>query len=197
MGRSEGSRNRVFVEDSDGTLSTRVFDGSAAKGDPSLTLYNAVKYDSGAVIVSNGTQTDDLFANDEPISHTLARWDYEGDDLCTPRISGLLSPTGEAILSILKASNGSGSLSTRHYFEYPRTAGEARFISTYDGDNANPKAFRGEPLRIETPLDVDEIWDALNADTKVALYIAKFPLGGTQWNYDTVLTHIRNRHKSI
>jgi IMP cyclohydrolase len=194
-GRSEGSRNRVLTQSPDGVVRTQVYDEGAERGDASLTLYNAVRFSSDVLVVSNGRQTDDLFTHDEPISHILSSWDYEHDALCTPRISGLLSPTGESILAIVKASDGSGSESVRYSFEYPRIPGEARFISVYGGDEDSPNAFEGEPIRIAAPLDHDALWNALDSRFRVALYFAKFPLGGTPWNSDTVSTHIRNRHQ--
>ena len=42
MGRSAGSRNRVFVEDGDG-IRTQAFDPSLIAGDPSLIIYAAVR----------------------------------------------------------------------------------------------------------------------------------------------------------
>jgi IMP cyclohydrolase len=201
-GRSENSRNRVFVREADGTLRTQAFD-PAKLTDPSLVIYNAVRYASNeAVVVTNGTQTDDIFDNRQFITFTLSSWDYEPDDLCTPRISGLLAPNGFYILSILKSSGKLGDPTLRQYFEYPPINGEGRFISTYDGNENAPKAFSGEPLKIAVPdkdeflsTYFDELWNALNSDNKVALYAAVFPINeGAEWNSNTVLTRIKNRH---
>jgi IMP cyclohydrolase len=195
-GRSENSRNRVFVQDAHGTLRTVAYDPSKLE-DPTLVIYNAVRwdYDEPLVVVSNGTQTDDIYAHDGFLSHTLSKWDYEPDSLCTPRISGLVF-TDDYTLSILKASNGPGSKSERQYFNYPRVAGVGHFIRVYGGDNDAPTAVEGTPLRIDVPVDgelLDALWDALDADNKIAIYSAKFPLGGEEWNSNTVLTRIKNR----
>ena len=42
MGRSAGSRNRIFVEEGEG-IKTQAFDSSLIAGDPSLIIYSAVK----------------------------------------------------------------------------------------------------------------------------------------------------------
>jgi IMP cyclohydrolase len=202
MGRSENSRNRVFVHEANGTLRTQAFD-TAKLSDPSLVIYNAVRYESGeAVVVTNGTQTDDIFDNKQFLTYTLSSWDYEPDELCTPRISGLLAPNGFYILSILKSSGKLGDPTLRQYFEYPPLNGEGRFISTYNGGEAAPKAFGGEPFKFAVPdkdavltTYFDELWNALNADNKVALYTAIFPLSeDALWNSNTVSTRIKNRH---
>ncbi|MDR2359835.1 MAG: IMP cyclohydrolase [Oscillospiraceae bacterium] len=200
MGRSENSLNRIFVQDADGTVKTRAFE-PAKLLDPTLVIYNAVRYDYDwqTAVVTNGTQTDALFNQSGFMSHTLSKWDYEPDELCTPRISALIFPD-EYTISILKASNGIGSKSARYYFNYPRIPGEARFISTYDGNAESPRAFSGEPIRTAVITNdikefANDIWNALNDDHKISLYAAKMPLGGTQWNSDTVLTLIKNRHQ--
>ena len=56
MGRSENSRNRVFVE-KDGGIITRAFDESKMV-DPSLIIYAPVRLFGDSVVVTNGDQTD-------------------------------------------------------------------------------------------------------------------------------------------
>ena len=59
MGRSENSRNRVFVRDGE-TLKTEPFDASKVS-DPSLIIYNAVRKSENNLIVTNGDQTDTVY----------------------------------------------------------------------------------------------------------------------------------------
>lgn len=59
MGRSENSRNRVFVKTSE-TLKTEPFDVSKVS-DPSLIIYNAVRKTENSLIVTNGDQTDTVY----------------------------------------------------------------------------------------------------------------------------------------
>ena len=59
MGRSENSRNRVFVEDGDG-IRTQAFD-PAKLTDPSLIIYAPVRVLGNKTIVTNGDQTDTIY----------------------------------------------------------------------------------------------------------------------------------------
>ena len=59
MGRSENSRNRVFVEDGEG-IRTQAFDPAKLK-DPSLIIYAAQRKFENNLIVTNGDQTDTVF----------------------------------------------------------------------------------------------------------------------------------------
>ena len=59
MGRSENSRNRVFVEDGEG-IRTQAFDESKME-DPSLIIYAPVRVLDGVTIVTNGDQTDTVY----------------------------------------------------------------------------------------------------------------------------------------
>ena len=56
MGRSENSRNRIFVEEGD-NVTIYPYDESKVK-DPSLIIYSPVKRVGQDVIVTNGDQTD-------------------------------------------------------------------------------------------------------------------------------------------
>lgn len=59
MGRSENSRNRVFVTDGDG-IRTQAFDPSKMV-DPSLIIYAPVRVLGDTTIVTNGDQTDTVY----------------------------------------------------------------------------------------------------------------------------------------
>ena len=59
MGRSENSRNRVFVTDGDG-IRTQAFDPSKLT-DPSLIIYAPVRVLGNDTIVTNGDQTDTVY----------------------------------------------------------------------------------------------------------------------------------------
>ena len=60
MGRSENSRNRIFVEDGEG-IRTQAFDPSKLT-DPSLIIYTPVRVLGNKIIVSNGDQTDTIYS---------------------------------------------------------------------------------------------------------------------------------------
>ena len=59
MGRSENSRNRIFVEDGEG-IRTQAFD-PAKMTDPSLVIYAPVRVLGNKTIVTNGDQTDTIY----------------------------------------------------------------------------------------------------------------------------------------
>ena len=92
MGRSENSRNRVFVRDGE-TLKTEPFDASKVS-DPSLIIYNAVRKSENNLIVTNGDQTDtvyNLMSEGKSFKESLETREFEPDaPNFTPRISGIL-----------------------------------------------------------------------------------------------------------
>ena len=59
MGRSENSRNRIFVEDGQG-IRTQAYDPSKLT-DPSLIIYAPVRVLGNKTIVTNGDQTDTIY----------------------------------------------------------------------------------------------------------------------------------------
>ncbi|MBQ1991363.1 MAG: inosine monophosphate cyclohydrolase, partial [Clostridia bacterium] len=59
MGRSENSRNRIFVEEGEG-IRTQAFDESKLE-DPSLIIYAPVRVLDNKTIVTNGDQTDTIY----------------------------------------------------------------------------------------------------------------------------------------
>ena len=59
MGRSENSRNRVFVEQ-EGGIRTEAFDPAKLE-DPSLIIYAPVRVLGKQTVVTNGDQTDTIY----------------------------------------------------------------------------------------------------------------------------------------
>ena len=92
MGRSENSRNRIFVEE-DGGLRTQAFDPAKLK-DPSLVIYWPVRKFGAATIVTNGDQTDtiyELMDKQQTFEQALRTREFEPDaPNYTPRISGIM-----------------------------------------------------------------------------------------------------------
>ena len=182
MGRSENSRNRVFVPGEDGGIRTRAFDESKMK-DPSLIIYAPVRpAGEGTLVVTNGDQTDtvcEFLSRGQTFEEALRTRTLEPDGPnWTPRISGVLRTAGGRIayaLSILKSADGNGESVQRFFYEYPEPVpGEGRLIHTYEGDGAPIPSFEGEPRRVEIRGSLDEftdgLWKALDADNKVSLY---------------------------
>ena len=181
MGRSENSRNRVFEATEDG-IRTQAFDPAKLK-DPSLIIYHPVRRLGNQLIVTNGDQTDtvrDGLLNGESFSQALSRRCFEPDGPnWTPRISAMLTfADGDFTyeMSILKSADAEGTACSRFTFSYPALSGVGHFLHTYvtDGNPVIP-TFQGEPERVAVGNDPEafaaQVWDSLNADNKVSLYI--------------------------
>lgn len=179
MGRSENSRNRVFVPTEDG-IQTQAHDPSRMT-DPSLIIYHPVRRIGQGLIVTNGDQTDtirDYLLTGRTFAEALRTREFEPDaPNYTPRISGLLSPDGSFQLSILKSAEGDPSCCCRYTYHYDSpSAGEGRFIHTYMGDGSPLPSFEGEPERITLDAPDAEtlakrLWEALNPENKVSLFV--------------------------
>ena len=181
MGRSENSRNRVFVEEGQG-IRTEAFDPSKLV-DPSLIIYAPVRVLGNNTIVTNGDQTDTVYEGLEKgltFEQSLRSRQFEPDEPnCTPRISGLLHiAEGEFhyAMSILKSNNGNPASNNRYTYTYENPiAGEGRFIHTYMHDGNPLPSFEGEPKWISIPDDMnaftDALWNSLNEENKVSLFV--------------------------
>ena len=109
MGRSENSRNRVFVEEGKG-IRTQAFDPSKLS-DPSLIIYAPVRVLGNSTIVTNGDQTDtiyELMEQGQTFEQSLRTRTYEPDGPnYTPRISGIMNIENgnyDFAMSILKSN---------------------------------------------------------------------------------------------
>ena len=164
MGRSENSRNRIFSLTEDG-IRTEAHDPSKLT-DPSLIIYHPVRKVPGALIVTNGDQTDTI--RDLGWHEGCMAREYEPDaPNFTPRISAYIREDGTFEISILKHNDGTCQ---RNFFNYEACEeGVGYFISTYQGDGNPLPTFAGEPIKVDMP-EASEVWEALNADNKVSLY---------------------------
>ena len=181
MGRSDNSRNRIFVDDGE-TVRTAPHDASKVE-DPSLIIYNCTRVCGRAHIVTNGDQTDtiyDALVAGQSTDDALHTRTYEPDaPNYTPRISGLIdqdAPVHAYTLSLLKTIDNDPSRPLRAFYNYERAiAGIGHFVSTYDGDGNPLPSFSGEPRPVQLLDDIDATrdlyWDALNNDNKVSLLV--------------------------
>ena len=179
MGRSVNSRNRIFTVTDDG-IRTEAFDPSMMS-DPSLIIYHPVRHIYGKMIVTNGDQTDtvrDFIAEGKTFEEALRTRTFEPDEPnFTPRISGIIEKDGSYKLSILKSQYGNADSVQRYFFEYAQpVAGTGHFIHTYKCDGNPIPSFEGEPEFVELPPASPEdfaeaVWNSLNADNKVSLYV--------------------------
>lgn len=183
MGRSENSRNRVFVEDGDG-IRTQAFDESKMT-DPHLIIYAPVRVLGNKTIVTNGDQTDtiyELMDRQMTFEESLRSRTFEDDaPNFTPRISGIVHLENGGMnyaMSILKSANGDDKSTRRYTFAYSDPInGQGSFIHTYAGDETGGRlpSFTGEPKDVVIPdMSLDEftdfVWSNLNADNKVSLF---------------------------
>ena len=179
MGRSENSRNRVFTVTEDG-IRTEAYDPSKMV-DPSLIIYHPVRQVGDKLVVTNGDQTDtirDYLAAGKTSVEALHTREFEPDPPnFTPRISGVMEQDGSFQLSILKSADGDPGCSHRFFYDYSNPlAGEGRFIHTYMGDGNPLPSFEGEPERVvldapDAEALAEQMWNALNADNKVSLFV--------------------------
>lgn len=196
MGRSENSRNRVFTE-KDGGIITEAAD-PAKLSDPSLIIYAPVRRHGQRTIVTNGDQTDTVYScleRDIGFEEALRTRTFEPDaPNYTPRISGLLTLDFGGFsyrLSILKTTGGNAGSPQRMFFEYPAPLpGQGHFIHTYEGDGDPLPSFAGEPrpVALERPLtnriDLERfgqsVWDCLNEENRVSLFVRALHLDGLE-----------------
>ncbi len=182
MGRSENSRNRVFVEDGEG-IRTQAFDESKMV-DPHLIIYAPVRVLGNKTIVTNGDQTDtiyELMDRQMTFEQALRTREFEDDaPNYTPRISGIIrleSGDMNFALSILKSADGNPDSCERFTYAYSNPLpGKAKFIHTYKAAGNPLPSFEGEPKTVELPdLNIDDmtelVWKNLNIDNKVSLFV--------------------------
>ena len=180
MGRSENSRNRVFIEEGEEVI-IHPFDASKVE-DPSLIIYSPIRKYENNLIVTNGDQTDTVYDGlvaGKSFSDALTARCFEPDaPNFTPRISAMLTFADSAFtyqMSILKSADAEGSACNRYTFAYAPIAGVGHFLHTYNCDGNPIPTFTGEPERVTISGDIDaftkEIWENLNEKNKISLYV--------------------------
>ena len=200
MGRSNNSRNRVFVEEGEG-IRTQAFDSSKLE-DPSLIIYAPVKVLGNKTIITNGDQTDTIYEGmDKQLTfeQSLRSRKFEPDaPNYTPRISGIMHIENNKYnyaMSILKSNNGNPNSCNRYTFAYENPIeGQGHFIHTYMHDGEVLPSFEGEPKLVEIDGDIDEftnmIWSNLNEDNKVSLFVRFIDIKSGEYE-----TRIINKNK--
>ncbi len=197
MGRSVNSRNRIF-ERFEGGMRTKAFDESKLS-DPSLIIYNPyLTTRHGLVdIITNGDQTNTIYdsinsgeAGIYAFEDALRLRIFEPDEPnFTPRISGICYYSFKAgvfsyKLSILKSANGRPDVCNRYFYNYIPENGIGHFIHTYKCDGNPIPSFYGEPEEVALPNTAEElaelVWENLNEDNKVSLFVRCVPLDGSK-----------------
>ena len=205
MGRSENSRNRIF-ERFDGGMRTKAFDESKLS-DPSLIIYNPYLKIGDTDIITNGDQTNtvyDFLKEGNTFEDALATREFEPDaPNFTPRISGAVyygfaKNMFTYKLSILKSANGRPEACNRYFYNYAPENGIGHFIHTYKCDGNPIPSFYGEPEEISMPNTAKEladlVWDNLNDDNKVSLFVRTVDL--SNGNADEIIINTSKERKN-
>lgn len=199
MGRSENSRNRVFVREGD-EVKTRAFIESKMT-DPSLIIYYPVRTVNNVHIVTNGDQTDTIaryISEGKSFEEALLTRQYEPDaPNYTPRISAAILYKGDSssfVMSILSTVENNPSEEKKAFFTSRTfTPGEGKCIHTYKGDGNPLPSFEGVPYTVTVGNNIEETarryWDMLNQENRVALLVKHINV--ENGNVDI---HIINRH---
>jgi IMP cyclohydrolase len=177
-----------------------------------LRHYPAVKYDNtiGLLAVTNGIQTEAVFEMYRLLYHCAARPDkdylkkimdganYEPDSLKTPRISGVITNSGDKkpvyIVSIKTADKPAFT------WEVTPKQGMMLGVSTYQGDMENPAPFKTDkgPTELKftagTPQEVADFIYEISAATYKGDDIRVCAIGGVRTDTTWKLAFI-NRHK--
>ncbi|MEG1604989.1 MAG: IMP cyclohydrolase [Clostridia bacterium] len=200
MGRSENSRNRIFVKDGE-ALRTQAFDPSKMV-DPSLIIYAPVRVVGQSTIVTNGDQTDTICAHLDAggdFARALRTRTFEPDaPNFTPRVSAMATLSGGDFrleMALVKASDAAGTRASRFFYEYDSVApGVGYFLHTYRGDGNPIPAFEGEPEAVEMPDGSAQqiartLWDSLNQANRVSLWARTIEL--KSGNVDSAIINSR------
>ncbi|HBQ64528.1 MAG TPA: inosine monophosphate cyclohydrolase [Clostridiales bacterium] len=180
MGRSENSRNRIFVQE-EGEVCTRAFDPSKVK-DPSLIIYSPVRSYGDFHVVSNGDQTDtvvEALRRGRTFESALSGRTFEPDSPnYTPRITGIMEVGGMDgyKLAIIKPGESGPETCLRAFYHYDSVIpGFGHCIHTYTGDGDPLPAFDGEPYLLPMPAKTEETlhlyWEALNPENRISLLV--------------------------
>ncbi|MGI6086152.1 MAG: IMP cyclohydrolase [Acetivibrionales bacterium] len=198
MGRSENSRNRVFVEEN-GFVRTRAYDESKLI-DPSLIIYYPLKSIEKYHIVSNGDQTDtvyDYIRSGKTFEAALMTRSFEPDSPnYTPRITGIIELGGKNpyTMSILKTQGGEPDTCVRNFYYYEKPIkGLGHCIHTYESDGEVLPSFMGEPYPVPIPNSAEAAlniyWELLNQDNRISLLVKTIDL-----KTEKIEIKIINRH---
>lgn len=184
MGRSASSRARRMAREG-----TSVVVGPSGERDqehPELIYYRALAALPSAIVVTNGDQTDTvveaLEAGGDARAALLMRGHETDPPHFTPRVSAVLSRQRPlwALLSRIAAADSTGATSRYDFYHRPLLPGVGWVLHTYEGDGDPLPPTRGEPRHV--PIGgtleawADTCWAELDAERRVALVAARFPL---------------------
>lgn len=161
VGRSEDSRNRIFVREDDG-LRTQAF-GPSKLSDLLLIIYVSMRVVGTEVIATSDDRTDtvrDFLRRGETFEGALRSRAFESDEPnSTPRVSGWMSTSTDLIyrLSILKNTSGDSPSVQRMLFGHRMLMpGQEHLIHTYRYDGSPIPSFEGELICVSILQELEE-----------------------------------------
>jgi IMP cyclohydrolase len=197
MGRSAGSRSRIFVDEGAGSVRTtapgKSAEEMAATDNAELIYYQAAKAGEGVFVISNGAQTSPVYESimsgkgleeaikEAPIIGGVDLSKYEPDEPnFTPRITGVIdfrkeAPTPFGLSIVRKTTETDEPVYTTYEGSDIRDmpAGHGMVLHTYAGDGNPLPSFNREPYMIhldeDAPSTALKIWRLLNKENRVAL----------------------------
>ena len=201
MGRSENSRNRIFVEDGEG-IRTQAFD-PAKLTDPSLIIYAPVRVLGNKTIVTNGDQTDTIYEGMDrqmTFEQSLRSREFEPDaPNYTPRISGIMhieNGSYNYAMSILKEQRRTIRKGAAGIPLPTRSRRQGKDISStpISATEIRCQALRESPSGSRWTDEIDAftdlLWNSLNEENKVSLFVRYIDIASG--NYET---RIVNKNK--
>lgn len=197
MGRSEGSRSRMFVDEGEGSVRTtapgKSAEEMAATPNAELIYYQASAAGKGLYVVSNGAQTKPIYQSvlsgsslresigSAPTVDGVNLSEYEPDaPNFTPRISGVIdlrdnAPTPVGLAVVRKEPDSDEPIYSTYEADDVRSIvpGLGFVVHTYLSDGDPLPSFDREPFAIRFGEDALEtaqkIWRLLSKDNRVAL----------------------------
>ncbi|MGC8764286.1 MAG: IMP cyclohydrolase [Brevinematia bacterium] len=184
MGRSQQSRNRIFVEEN-GFLFTRVYDENKTLN-PELLIYSPMRHIDNKHIVTNGNHTNIIekyLIEGKTFFEALLELEYEPDaPHFTPRIAGIVDADEKNFsLAVLKkySFSSDGCLKAIYCYDNP-PAGIGYCIHTYNTDGNPLPSFVGEPYQLPLFNSITEnlefYWNLLNPENRVSLAVKEIEI---------------------
>lgn len=199
-GRSEGSRQRIFVDEGYGNVRTLAPSKSpsemAKTKNAKLIYYRATQSGAGIHVVSNGAQTDPVYESIQngssletavrsaPSEDEIDLSSYEPDEPnYTPRITGVIdlrddAPTPFGLAIVRRTPGGEEPEYAFHTLNDPArlpSPGVGYGIQTYSGDGNPLPSYNSAPFAFPLGHTAAEtasnIWDELNPDRRVAVAV--------------------------
>jgi len=203
MGRSESSRNRIFIKDENNFVKTKLFNENNNNSDLSLIIYYPIKSYQNFHIIGNGDQTDTIYEylkNNKTFEDSLDSRLFEHDKPnFTPRISGIIDISNNEYkykLSIIKSINNDPNYLQRNIFKYKSFLnGYGHYISTYCKDSNPLISYKGEPEILKIFDDIEEnleyYWNILNCENKISMLVKSIEIETGKINIS-----ILNKHRA-